>query len=218
MLRSKSAWLLILWLVAAVGCLILLKVTGLLNHLDLDLLSNWLREIGWLGGVLYMVVFTLRPLVLFPVTPITLYGGFVFGAFWGCIYYIIGAGAGAILSFYIARKWGRGIVEKLIKGEKLQSFVDRAEKSGFTVVLYMRLVPIFPFDGISYVAGLSKVRARDYILATMIGIIPGAVVYNVFGASFHDFGSSGFYWAVAMYVAFAALPLVLRRMRKRKEM
>jgi uncharacterized membrane protein YdjX (TVP38/TMEM64 family) len=159
MLRSKSAWLLMLWLMAAFGFLIVLKVAGILDDLDLIFLSDWLRDIGWIGGLLYIIAYTLRPLVLFPATPLTLFGGFVFGAFWGTVYDIIGAGAGAILSFCIARKWGRASVEKLIKGKKLQSFDDRA--------------------------------------------------------SFRDFGSSGFYWAVAMYVAFAVLPLVLRRMRKR---
>lgn len=215
MVNSRSAWLLLVWFTAASACLVVLKLTGFFEHMKLDALTEWLRGLGWIGGLLYIIAYTFRPLVLFPATPLTLYGGYVFGAFWGTVYDVIGAGAGAILSFVIARRWGRSSVEKLIKGRKLQSFDERAEQSGFTVVLYMRLMPFFPFDGVSYGAGLSKIRGLDYTAATLIGIIPGAIVCNVFGASLQHIGSSQFYWAILMYAAFALLPLLWKRRRNR---
>jgi uncharacterized membrane protein YdjX (TVP38/TMEM64 family) len=216
MLRNKSTWVLLIWFLAAVSGLILLKVTGIWDRVDLDDLGKWLSGLGFLGGLLYILVYTLRPLVLFPATPLTLFGGYAFGAVWGTVYDIIGAGAGALLSFAIARKWGRDSVERLIRGKKLQRFDDKAEDNGFMVVLYMRLMPFFPFDGVSYGAGLSKVRSWDYTWATLIGIIPGAVVYNIFGASLRNIGSSAFYWAVLLYVVFALLPLWLRRSHKER--
>ncbi|MNF79929.1 TVP38/TMEM64 family inner membrane protein YdjZ [compost metagenome] len=84
------------------------------------------------------------------------------------------------------------------------------------VVLYMRLMPFFPFDGISYGAGLSKIRFWDYTWATFIGIIPGAIVYNVFGASLNDIWSWKFLGAVVMYAVFAIVPLVIKRRQDRK--
>jgi uncharacterized membrane protein YdjX (TVP38/TMEM64 family) len=216
MLRKKSVWVLLVWFIAAVIVLILLKTTGFFEQIELDEWGDWLRDLGLFGGILYILAYTLRPLVLFPATPLTLFGGYVFGAFWGTIYDVIGAGAGALLSFVIARKWGRSSVERLIKRKKLQTFDDKAKRNGFMVVLYMRLMPFFPFDGVSYGAGLSKVRGWDYTLATLIGIIPGAVVYNVFGASLNNIGSAGFYWAVLLYAVFALVPLWFRY-RKRKK-
>lgn len=211
MARSKSLWLLVGWfLVAAVGLLVL-QWTGVWARLDLSRVTEWLRHSGPLGGLLYIIVYTLRPLVLFPATPLTLYGGYVFGAFWGTIYDIIGAGAGAMLSFYITRKWGRNGFQRILRNKKLQSFDQKAEEKGFMVVLYMRLMPFFPFDGVSYGAGLSKIRFWDYTWGTLIGIIPGAVVYNVFGASLQDIGSGKFYAAVGMYIVFALIPLLLKR-------
>ncbi|MDD9266800.1 TVP38/TMEM64 family protein [Paenibacillus sp. GCM10023248] len=213
MARSKSLWLLIGWFLAAGAGLLVLQCTGILKHMDLSRLTEWLRESGPLGGLLYIVVYTLRPLVLFPATPLTLYGGYVFGAFWGTIYDIIGAGAGALLSFYITRKWGRHGFQHILRNKKLQSFDQKAEERGFMVVLYMRLMPFFPFDGVSYGAGLSKIRFWDYTWGTLIGIIPGAVVYNVFGASLQDIGSGKFYAAVGMYAVFALVPLLIKRMQ-----
>ncbi|MEW9700821.1 TVP38/TMEM64 family protein [Paenibacillus sp. SI8] len=216
MARSKSLWLLLLWFLAAVSCLLVLKFTGVWSRLDMNLIGHWLRDLGLVGGLLYILAYTLRPLVLFPATPLTLFGGFVFGAFWGTIYDIIGAGAGALLSFYITRRWGRNGFQRILRSKKLLTFDQKAEENGFMVVLYMRLMPFFPFDGVSYGAGLSKIRFWDYTWATLIGIIPGAVVYNVFGASLKDIGSSNFYWAVALYIVFAFIPFAVRRGQKSK--
>ncbi|NEW06924.1 TVP38/TMEM64 family protein [Paenibacillus sp. SYP-B3998] len=215
-MRSKSLWLLLTWFLAAATCLLILKYTDVWSRFDMHLIGAWLRNLGLIGGLLYILAYTLRPLVLFPATPLTLFGGFVFGAFWGTIYDVIGAGAGALLSFYLTRKWGRNSFQRILRNKKLQTFEDKAEKHGFMVVLYMRLMPFFPFDGVSYGAGLSKIRFWDYTWATLIGIIPGAVVYNVFGASLQEIGSVNFYWAAALYVVFALLPLVLRRYSKRQ--
>ncbi|MNI29778.1 TVP38/TMEM64 family inner membrane protein YdjZ [compost metagenome] len=216
MRKSRSIWLLLIWFSTAAVALIILKLTGKLDEMNLDSLTVWLRSLGFGGGLLYTVVYAIRPLVLFPVTPVTLYGGYVFGAFWGTVYDIIGTGAGAALSFMIARRWGRSSVERLLTHKKLQSFDDRAGKSGFMVVLYMRLLPLFPFDVVSYGAGLSKVRGWDYFIATMIGLVPGAIVYNVFGGSLQDIGSAEFYWALLMYAFFAIVPLFWMRRNKNK--
>ncbi|MGG1513935.1 TVP38/TMEM64 family protein [Paenibacillus oryzisoli] len=217
MARSKPLWLLAGWFAAAALTLLILKWTGVWHQLDLNWVTRWLRDLGPLGGLLYIIAYTLRPLVLFPATPLTLYGGYVFGAFWGTIYDFIGAGAGALLSFYITRRWGRGAFQRILKSKKLLSFDQKAEEKGFMVILYMRLMPFFPFDGISYGAGLSKIRFWDYTWGTMIGIIPGAIVYNVFGASLNDIWSFKFLGAVIMYAVFAIVPLLLRgRMQKRK--
>ncbi|MCD1260563.1 TVP38/TMEM64 family protein [Paenibacillus athensensis] len=211
---SKSVKLLILWFALALCGLLLWKFTNIGKSIHMDAISVWLRELGFVGGLLYILAYTLRPLVLFPAIPLTVFGGYTFGAFWGTVYDVIGAGAGAVLSFQIARRWGRGSFERLIRGKKLQTFDEKAEKNGFMVVLYMRLLPFFPFDGVSYGAGLSKIRTGDYTWATFIGIIPGAVVYNVLGDSLQEIGSMKFYLAVALYVAFALIPLVVRRRQK----
>ncbi|MNQ99628.1 TVP38/TMEM64 family inner membrane protein YdjZ [compost metagenome] len=216
MARSKPLWLLISWFGIAILGLLILKWTGVWEHVDLNWLTKWLRDLGPIGGLLYILAYTLRPLVLFPATPLTLYGGYVFGAFWGTVYDIIGAGAGALLSFYITRRWGRGSFQRILRSPKLLSFDQKAEEKGFMVVLYMRLMPFFPFDGISYGAGLSKIRFWDYTWATFIGIIPGAIVYNVFGASLNDIWSWKFLGAVVMYAVFAIVPLVIKKRQDRK--
>lgn len=59
-------------------------------------------------------------------------------------------------AFYITRKWGRNGFQRILRNKKLQSFDQKAEEKGFMVVLYMRLMPFFPFDGVSYGQGFPK--------------------------------------------------------------
>ncbi len=214
--KLKDAFPLFLLIGFAVTCLSALQLTGIIDRLDIPALSAWVRDLGFIGGLLYMLAYTLRPLIFFPATVLTLFGGYTFGAFWGTIYDVIGAGTGAVLSFYIARRFGRQSVEKLLRGKKILDIDERIGRNGFLVILYVRLFP-FPFDGVNYGAGLSKVSARDYIPATYLGIIPGALVYNYVGQSLRDIGSSQFYIAISVYACFAIIPVVIMKViQKRK--
>jgi len=213
--KLHDALPLIVMLAFAITCWIVLRISGIAANLDIPALSAWLRNLGFVGAVIYMLAYTLRPLVFFPASPLTLFGGYTFGAFYGTLYDVIGAGTGALLAFWISRKFGRASVEKLLRGQKLQSFDEQVGKNGFLVILYMRLFP-FPFDGVNYGAGLSKIRARDYIPATYIGIIPGAFVFNYIGQSLRDIGSDQFYIAISLYLIFALTPIVYKQVKKHK--
>jgi len=66
--------------------------------------------------------------------------------------------------------------------------------------LMLRLIPLFPFDVISYGAGFSNIKYRDYILATIVGIIPGVLVFTNIGTQVSKIGSFEFYISISMLV------------------
>src|SRR5207244_6603246 len=84
---------------------------------------------------------------------------------------------GATLAFLVAKFLGRGFVDQLLKG-KLQALDQRLREHGFTGLLILRLVPLFPFNGLNFGCGLTSIRLRDYVLATAIGILPPTFVYQ----------------------------------------
>ncbi|MFX0090740.1 MAG: TVP38/TMEM64 family protein [Candidatus Hodarchaeota archaeon] len=93
----------------------------------------------------------------------------------------IGSIAGAIICFYIAQKGGRPLVERFID-EKSLIFADQwFERYGIWAILIGRLLPFIPFDAVSYGAGLSKIRLRDFVIPTTIGIIPRSIFYCSLG-------------------------------------
>jgi uncharacterized membrane protein YdjX (TVP38/TMEM64 family) len=216
--KLKDALPLLILFGFATTCLVVLKLTGVVERIDIPATSEWVRSLGLLGAILYMVIYALRPLIFFPAAVLTLFGGYTFGAFWGTVLDVVGAGTGALLSFYIARRFGRKSVEKLLRG-KTSRWLDldeRIERNGFLVILYLRLTPA-PFDAINYGAGLSKIKARSFIPASYIGIIPGAFVYNYLGQSLRDVGSAQLYVAIALYLVFISTPIVIMAIQRKRK-
>lgn len=196
---------------AAIVLLAISLVSGKvgLDHLTPEAIRDFVLSYGWLAPVLYIFLYTIRPLFLFPAVILSLTGGMTFGPWLGTFLDLIGASLGAFLAFFIARKLGRESIQKWM-GRRLQLWDDRLEQTGFKAIFFLRLIPLVPFDAVNYGAGLSKVRFRDYALATPIGIIPGAFAYNFLGDSFHQLFSPTFFLAVVLVVLVTFLPLLFK--------
>lgn len=154
--------------------------SGMLKNCNPYNMKNYISSFGILAPIIYIAIFTIVPLTFFPDAVLAVAGGMIFGLGLGTFYTIIGAVCGATLSFFISRTFGRGLVEKLIKG-KAEWFEDGIEKRGFLFIFILRLIPLVPFDVISYGAGLSKIKYTDFLFATFIGIVPGVLVYTNLG-------------------------------------
>ncbi|XQY92946.1 TVP38/TMEM64 family protein [Metabacillus sp. HB246100] len=167
-------------LIVVVGFIILFN-QRVLNFTP-DTIQKWILSLGILAPIIYIILYTVRPLILFPASVLSLAGGLAFGPLYGTLLTITGATLGAYLSFLVSRKIGGKWVEKK-SGERMERIKKILEKNGLLAILLLRLIPLFPFDLISYAAGLSKIKGWHFILGTLIGIIPGTFAYNFLGAS-----------------------------------
>lgn len=172
-------------------------------------LKTYLLNYGNMAPILYIIMFTLVPLTLFPDSILAIGGGLAFGLIRGSIYTLIGAMMGASLSFYLARFLGRDFIRKITK-HKLAHFEDSLEKNGFMLILILRMIPLFPFDVISYSAGISKIKFKDFILASLIGIIPGILVYTNLGDKSETIGSKSFYASICFLILLFAMSFILK--------
>ena len=215
-LRLRDWLPLTLYFMFGLGLLLYFRMSGMLEQFDIQALSDWVRDQGLTGMLLYVLAYTIRPLVFFPASLLTVFGGYTYGPWLGTLLDVIGAGTGGLLSFWIARLLGRRGVEKLIGKGKLNVLDERIATNSFLVVLVVRLIPLFPFDAISYASGLSKIRFKQFAIANYIGIIPGAFVYNNIGSSLRDPFSWQFFVAIGLYVLFFAVGLVAQRILKNK--
>jgi uncharacterized membrane protein YdjX (TVP38/TMEM64 family) len=179
-------------------------------HLTPQIIRDWILSFGWMAPPLYILLFTFRPFVLFPVTILSLTGGLAFGALWGSIFTIIGATLGALLSFLVSRYFGKKLVNKQWTG-KWSKLEKRLEAQGFFYILLIRLIPFISFDLISYAAGLSKIRILPYLLGTVIGIIPITIAFNFLGSSFMKGSINTIFVAILMIAAVVAIPLIFRK-------
>ena len=131
-------------------------------------------------GMLIYVLVTIVAIVIAPVSamPLIPIAVTMWGSLVGGILSIIGWSIGAVIAFYIARRFGYRFVGKFVKLRKVQTYADKVNKSHFfwTVVLLRMVLPV---DVLSYALGLfSKMSLGAYTLATIIGISPFALIFS----------------------------------------
>jgi len=151
------------------------------SKVTIESFKEKIDSFGIWGPIIYIVLYVFRPLILFPAAVFSASAGAIWGLK-GLIYLVIGANLSAIAEFLIARYFAREMVEKLIQG-KFSKIDQAVEKKGFITVLLIRLIPNVAWDIQNLALGLTKVKFRDYALATLIGILPGSFALVYFGSS-----------------------------------
>jgi uncharacterized membrane protein YdjX (TVP38/TMEM64 family) len=131
----------------------------------------------------FMAIYIIQTALSLPGAAIlSLAAGATFGSIMGTLYANIAATLGATLAFLVTRYLLRDIVLNKFGG-KLEGMNRELEERGFSYLLFLRLVPLFPFFLINLAAGLTRLPLRTFFFGTMFGIIPGGFVYVNAGAS-----------------------------------
>lgn len=179
MLKAAAA---LVWLALLVGAVTAWLRSGIVMAESPALISEWLAEFGVLrAGLIYVVLYTVRPLVLFPASVLTIASGLAFGPWLGIVFTIAGENASANLAFAVAR-WLGGDWMGARRLAVLHAWDLRIRENALTSVLLMRLVYL-PFDAVNYGCGLTSMRQRDFAIGTFVGILPGLVSFVLLGGA-----------------------------------
>jgi len=129
--------------------------------------------VGAYGSIGLIAVMIFQTIVAFiPSEAVLVFAGAIMNIFDVILYGGTGLILGSVIAFFIARYGGRPVVVKFI-GEKWIDKIDRwIAKHGAKAILLSRVVPVIPFDLISYVSGITKLKFRSYFFATLIGAFP----------------------------------------------
>jgi len=153
---------------------------------------------------------------------LSLAAGAIFGSILGTVYANIAATIGATLAFLVTRYLLRDVVLNKF-GSKLEGMNKELEERGLSYLLFLRLVPLCPFFLINLAAGLTRLPLRTFFFGTMLGIIPGGLVYVNAGASLATIDSlSGIasprvLGSFALLGLFALLPVLYNKFKARKQ-
>lgn len=116
--------------------------------------------------------------------------GLVFGIVPGIIISWIAETIGVVISFYIMRFLLRDTAHKLIaKNKMLMKVDDFSGRNGLVVMLFARTLPYFPSGVITALGAISKIKARDYIIANLIGKFPSTALEVTIGYDIVNFES-----------------------------
>lgn len=171
---QRPRWRMPLVVVAVVGVLVL---GGRQLAPLVPAFANWMDGLGTAGPLLFMLVYAVACILLLPASVFTMIAGAVYGVGWGTLYTAVGALVAIAVAFLISRHLARDAVARRLASRPELVAIDRAVGlDGFRIVLLLRLSPIFPFSILNYALGLTRVRFRDYLLAS-VGSIPGTFLF-----------------------------------------
>jgi uncharacterized membrane protein YdjX (TVP38/TMEM64 family) len=184
-------------------------------------LDALVQSAGPLGPVLFIFVYTLGVLFL-PATPFTIAGAVIFGKFHGMLYNLAADALGASISFYLGRYFLHGVARGFL--ETRMPWLDRkATEDGFSVIFYLRIF-WFPFIVLNYAAGATRIRFRDYLLGTVLGLLPPVFIFTYFVGALKevlatyrrpvDLLTFDVLFPVLLLVFSFFLPTLLKRLRK----
>lgn len=187
----------------------------LIEKIDLQAAQNYINSYGNFAAFIYVLIFAVRTLlVLFPYSLMVVLGGSLFGPLYGFIYAMISVFVSANIAFFASRFLGKDFVQKLLKG-KIKYLDSKIGQHGFKIIFFMRISTIFPFDILNFAAGLTRVGYKDFILATVSGVMPETFSLVYLGDNLKRPFSIEFVIAIALVLVTVTLPFIYNKLRKK---
>lgn len=156
---------------------------------------------------------------------LSIFGGFLFGQPWSTFYVVFGATLGACLLF-LAAKTAFGDLLRKRAGPFLKRFEKGFQENAAHYMLFLRLVPLFPFWLVNLAPAFLEVRLRVYVWTTFVGIMPGAFVFTQFGTGLGSILDRGETFSLGMVLTpevwvalialgiFVLIPVVVKRVKE----
>lgn len=219
MKRGKVIFLAGLLLGAGVGFLFL-PLRAWFVHLE-----GYVSSLGRIAPVALALAYVFATVFMIPGSALTISAGGLFGLTTGFLVVLVGSNLGALCAFILGRTFLRQKVALWAENNPKFRSLDRAiGREGFKMVFLSRLSPAFPFTLLNYFLGLTAVRTGSYVVANLLGMLPGIFLYVYIGAAARDalggptVVSTGLFQQILKYVgllATIAVVVVVTRIARR---
>ena len=224
---TKSAWIKGSILLIFIGGLVAFFVLGGDAYLSLDALKENRNALLDYTQDNYLTMMVIAILIYAISTALSIPGGIVlslavgmlFGRWAGTGVILIGATLGATLVFLAARYLFADAARKRLGTGMAAKLIDGFGNNAFHYLLFLRLVPLFPFWLVNLAPAFTSITTRTYVVATAIGILPGVFVFANLGQSLGRIESLEQLVSVETLLAFALLgvfalvPVLIKKFR-----
>ena len=182
------------------------KWTPLADLIDVNRLAGWAGSLRQSPARHFYLLgaYVIGSILLVPITAMILVTAIIFGPVMGSLYSIVGSLVGAAVTYAIGRFLGQDFVRK-IAGAKWRRLEQKIRQTGIVAVTTLRLLPIAPFTVVNIISGAFKVPLRDYILGSLLGLLPGILITNLFA---HQFTSAIRDPGIGAFLVLAALIII----------
>jgi uncharacterized membrane protein YdjX (TVP38/TMEM64 family) len=220
--RVRSAALLkaVVLIAFVAAAIVTVRSPAVKEMLTAEKLGVMLAAAGVWAPLAFILIYAVGVCLFIPGTLLTALGAAIFGPYWGFVYVWVAAMQGAAGAFLIGRYLGREFAASLI-GDRLQKYDDAIELNGFATVLYLRLV-YFPFTAMNFGMGLTKVRFKDYLWGTGLGILAGTFVFTFFIGTVKEVWATGqwanlltwkVFFSLGLFVFSLFIPKIIDRLK-----
>jgi len=188
-----------------------------------EILTKYIVSFGILSPLIFILIYTILTALLFPGIILTFIGAALFGIWKGTLFSLIGATLGASICFVLSKSLGRRFIENIFENVKPY---ERLESKGFKTIFILRLIPIVPYNVLNFVSGVTKIRFKDYFLASFFGMVPGTFIYTylfatladkvLFGeVSFRDLLQKEILIPIALFIILMIFPVIFKKKVKK---
>lgn len=201
--RQNRNWVIAVVVLIIVGMAAWHIRSQLLNSLsilsDQEAVSTYIQSFGILSPLALGLGHYLQVIIAFiPGHVFVLAAGYVYGFIGGVILNMIFVVTASQFGFYLAKKAGRPLVGKLVDAPTLDKWESIANKRGITFFTIAFILPMFPTDAMNFVAGLSGMDGRKFLIANFFGRLPGVAAITYIGAFGVEFTSRS--WTILTVV------------------
>ncbi|MRR33323.1 TVP38/TMEM64 family protein [bacterium] len=183
----KTHWRQIIVLLLLAGSILLFRILGWDEYLDFASVSErrlalrrYVEAHYWVAVATFIGIYMTTALFVPGAIVLTLVGGFLFGVPLAALYINVGATLGAVLALLVSRHLAGSWVQERY-AEQLVSLNRAIERHGVSYLMALRILPIFPFFAVNYLAGLTRIPLKTFIWTTSLGMLPGSLIYAYAG-------------------------------------
>lgn len=202
-IRNNRNWVIAIVVLIFLGLIVWNVRIQLLDRLailsDQEAVSTYIQSFGILSPLILGISHYLQVIIAFiPGHVFVLAAGYIYGFFPGLVLNMLFVVTASQFAFFLAKKLGRPLVGKLVDAQTLDKWENIANKRGLTFFTIAFILPAFPTDAMNFVAGLSGMDGRKFLIANFFGRLPGVAAITYIGAYGVEFSNTA--WAVLIVV------------------
>ena len=191
------------------------------RNISLEEIKTWVLGHGPWAAVIYIATFVVLPIFFFPVPVIVLAGGTIFGLFKGTLYTMIGVLINTPIMYFIGRFLLKDFVHNFVDNhmsEKLRKALKSTNQKVLALVLFIiRLSPIFSYNLVNYISGVTEIKFLPYILTTIAGVLPGVIVFINIGENVLNVGSKEFFISLSFLLVLVIISAIISKIFLKNE-
>ncbi|MCR4284782.1 MAG: TVP38/TMEM64 family protein [archaeon] len=150
---------------------------------SIDKVTSIIESTGVFGPVILVLVLIIHGIFsFFPMAVLLFFSGTAYGILNASIYSMIGLLLGAVVAFFIGRKYGEGLEKRWISAEKRRHISNLFEKHGILISFFGRMSFFLPSDTVSIASGTTKMNFWKYLWATFLGFLPLVLLFTYVGS------------------------------------